>query len=149
MPDGNITPLLEGSLKGLTDYAIIFSKPPVDLPTYQAGISAYEAAIPATLDGSRAATAQKNKLRHAAVKLYTQNAHYVEANCNEDMATFLLSGFQPANTSKTPPPPLPLPTIVSVVQGPNSGQLKVKFGCDGKPSGFDVRFAPVPNGNAT
>ena len=27
--------------------------------------------------------------------MYEELAHYVESNCNDDMATFLLSGFQP------------------------------------------------------
>ena len=50
--------------------------------------------------------------------MYVELAHYVEANCNGDMATFLLSGFQPAATTKTPPQPLDQPSIVSVVHGP-------------------------------
>ena len=103
MADGNVTAVLDGSLKGLTDHATIFPKPPVDLATYEAAINAYKVAIPAALDGSRTAVAQKNKLRHAAVKIYAEMAHYVEANCNDDMATFLLFGFQPANTTKAPP----------------------------------------------
>src|SRR5438067_930586 len=117
MPDENIKPLLHGSLKGLSQDAAIFPKPPVELAAYQTAIDAYESAIPAALDGSKTAIAQKNRLRDAAIRMYVQLAHYVEANCNDDMATFLLSGFQAASTTKTPPQPLAQPTIVSVVQG--------------------------------
>jgi hypothetical protein len=149
MPDGNVTPLLDGSLKGLTAHADIFPQPPVDLKTYGAAITAYEAAIPVALDGSKTAVAQKNKLKLAAVKMYTQIAHYVEANCNEDMATFLLSGFTAANTTKTPPQPLALPSIASVTQGSNSGQLKVKIGPEKKALSYVMRYAPAPANGAT
>ena len=46
------------------------------------------------------AVAQKNKLLRAVVKMYVELAPYVESSCNEEMATFLLSGFQPASTTK-------------------------------------------------
>src|SRR5947209_3773072 len=63
-------------------------------------INEYKASIPAALDGSRTAVAQKDKLRSAVIKMYKQLAHYVEAACNEDMATFMLSGFQPKPDKK-------------------------------------------------
>jgi len=45
------------------------------LTAYGAAISAYEGSIPAALDGSKTAVALKNKLRHAAIKMYSQLAH--------------------------------------------------------------------------
>ena len=149
MTDGNITPLLDASSKGLTTNATVFPKPPVDLTAYQAAITAYEASIAAAVDGGKTAISQKKKLRHAVLKIYSELAHYVEANCNDDMTTFRLSGFQPAATTKTPPQPLPVPAIASVVQGPNSGQLKVKIAPVAKALSYDVRFAPLPAGGAT
>ena len=53
MPDGDLKPLLHGSLKGLSENATIFPRPPVELAAYKAAIEAYEAAIPAALDGSK------------------------------------------------------------------------------------------------
>src|SRR5207245_11806623 len=123
-----LKPTLHCSLKCLSDNAATFPKPPVELATYQAAINAYESAIPAALDGSKTAIAQKNRLRDAAIRMYIQLAHYVEANCNDDVATFLSSGFQAAPTTKTPPQPLDQPTIVSVVQGAVTGQLKIRIG---------------------
>ena len=147
MSDEQVKPLLNGSLKGLTDNATIFPKPPVDLAAYQAAITAFEAAIPAALDGSKTAIAQKNKLRNAAVHAYEQLAHYVEANCNNEMATFLLSGFQAAlPIAKTPPQPLDPPTIASVVQGPLTGQLKFKIGGVKKALSYQLRYGAVPSG---
>jgi hypothetical protein len=150
MPDGNVTPLLNASLQGLTLHADVFPKLPVDLPTYASGIKAYEDAIPVALDGSKTAIAHKNKQRNAAVKIYTELAHYVEANCNYDMATFLLSGFTAAApATRTPPQPLPTPSIASVVPGPLTGQQKVKIGSLKKAMSFDFRFAPPAAAGAT
>ena len=149
MPDGNITTLLNATLKGLTANATIFAKPPVDLATYQAAITAYVDAISTAVKGSKAQVSQKNKLRNAAVKMYTLNAHYVEAACNDDMTTFLLSGYQPAAITKVPPQPVAVPTIASVVQGPSSGQLKVKVSPVAKALSYDLRYAPLPANGAT
>ena len=93
--DGVLGPILDSSLKGLLASANIYSKAPLDLAAYGNLINEYKASIPAALDGSRTAVAQKDKLRSAVIKMYKQLAHYVEAACNEDMATFMLSGFQP------------------------------------------------------
>ena len=62
LPEGMIKDLLAGSLKGLTENARVFPKPPIELAAYQAAIDAYVAAIPAALDGSKTAVANKNKL---------------------------------------------------------------------------------------
>src|SRR5258708_21908233 len=70
--DGTVVPLLKASLNGLTIHAEIYSKLPVDLNTYGAGIKSYEDAIPLALDGSKTAIAHKNKQRNAAVKMYTE-----------------------------------------------------------------------------
>src|SRR3954469_15900347 len=93
MTDNIIVPLLKGSLKGLTANSNIFNKPPVDLAAYSAAIEAFEAAIPPAMDGGKTAIEQKNLLRKAVLQLYSLLAHYVETNCNDEMATFLLSGF--------------------------------------------------------
>ena len=124
MPDGDLKPLLHGSLKGLSENATIFPRPPVELAAYKAAIEAYEAAIPAALDGSKTAAAQKNSLREAAIGMYIQLAHYVEAACNEDMATFMLSGFQPKPDKKTATPPMS-DAIRKVETGPNTSEMSV------------------------
>ena len=144
--DAELVSLLNGSFEGLSKNAGIYSKPPIDVEAYQAGIRAYEGAIPAALDGSRTAIAQKNKLRDVVERMYVELAHYVEANCNNDMATFLLSGFQPATTTKASAQPLDQPTIVSVGEGPGTGRVKVKIGSVPKAIGYKLRYAAVPNG---
>src|SRR5438093_716842 len=44
-------------------------------------------------------------------RMYVEIAHYVQANCKDDLATFLSSGFVPASSTKTPPQPLDQPSI--------------------------------------
>src|SRR5205823_13000977 len=82
-------------------------------------------------------------------KMYTDLAHYVEANCNDDMATFLLSGFQAASTAKARAQPLTTPSIAYIVPGPVTGQQKVKVGGVPKALSYDFRFAPSPAADAT
>jgi hypothetical protein len=137
--------LPEGTIKGLTENAKVFSKPPIELAAYQAAIDAYDAAIPAALDGSKTAVANKNKLLETALGMYVELAHYVEANCNDDLATFLLSGFQPASSTKTPPQPLDQPSI-TLEPGPVTGQMKAKIGSVPKALSYHLHYAPVPSG---
>ena len=149
MADSNVTPLLDGSLKGLSAHPDLFPHLPADLATYEAGINAYKAAIPAALDGSRTAKVQKNKLRNAAIRLYELNAKYVEVTYHDDMASFLLSGYQAASTTKAAPAPLPPPVITSVVQGPNSGQLKAAIGSMPKAINFVLQYRTLPANGGT
>jgi len=149
LPDGNFRPLLDSSLKGLLANANIYSKPPVDLTSYGNGITAYENSIPAALDFSKTAKAQTEKLRVAVTKMYVELAYYVEANCNEDMATFMLSGFQAASTAKAPPQPIAQPTITSAAPASITGHMKVKVSPVDKAVSYTVRFAPVPPGAGT
>ena len=149
LPDGDVGHLLVSSLNGLTNNATIYSKPPINPAVYQGAITAYQGAVPVALDGSRTAIAHKNKLRAAATRMYVELAHYVEANCNDDMATFLLSGFLPVATTKAPPQPLDQPSILSQVHGPVSGQMKIRISPVPKALSYDVRYGAAPSGGGT
>jgi hypothetical protein len=148
MTDGIVLPLLKSSLKGLSANSAIFNKPPVDLATYSTGIDSYEASIPPALDGSKTAVEQKKKLRAAVLKMYSLLARYVETNCNDDMATFLLSGFhsKPTGTKVAAPPVSE--TIRKLEQGANSGQISVKLMKNRAAASYELRWAPVPPGGA-
>src|SRR3954468_7326318 len=109
LPDGAVIPQLKSVLNGLRDHATVYPNPPVDPVRYEAAITAYEDSIPGALDRGRTAVAQRNRLRETAKRMYAELAHYVESHCNDDLATFLLSGFQPVSFSKTPPQALDQP----------------------------------------
>src|SRR5919108_6058427 len=87
-------------------------------------------------------------LRDAAIRMYVELAHYVEANCNDDLATFLLSGFVPVATTKTPPRPLELPSFISVVHGVVTGQMKLRIRPVPKGLHYNVRCGAAPAGGA-
>lgn len=143
MTDGVLGQILDATLKGLTANAAAYPKPPIDLTTYGNSISAYESAIPAALDGSKTAKAQKNKLKTAAIKQYEQQGKYVEAACNDDMATFLLSGFQPKTTTRSNTPPASN-SIRKLERSPSSGEIDATLMRVTTAASYELRFAPVP-----
>src|SRR5215831_7629656 len=104
-----------------------YPNPPVDMATFKTAIDNLSAAIADALDGGKKATSVKNKLREAAIKIATQLGHYVEANCNDDLATFNSSGFVAVSQVRTPAAPLPPASISKLSNGSTSGQLVVKI----------------------
>jgi hypothetical protein len=132
-------------LTGLTGNAH-FPTPPVDLAALKTAIDTFTAGIAEALDGSMKAIAKKNKDRAALTKMLKQLAVYVEANCNDDLAIFTTSGFQPASTTRTPPQPLTQPIVKKLEHGSNSGQLIARIAAIAKAKSYDVRHAPLANG---
>ena len=57
--------------------------------------------------------------------MYVLLGHYVEATCNDDLATFNTSGFTAASNTRTAPQPLAQAKFSSIDRGPNSGQAVV------------------------
>jgi hypothetical protein len=149
LSDGDLGHLLVNSLNGLTTNAAIFSKLPVDPVIYKDTINDFLAAVPVALDGSKTAIVRKNKLRERAIRIYEELAHYVEANCNDDMETFLLSGFLPTAKAAAALQPLEQVSIASAVHGSLPGQMKIRFNRVPRAAGYDVRFAAVPTGGGT
>jgi hypothetical protein len=86
------------------------------------------------------------KLRSAAEKMYVELAHHVEANCNDDMQTFLLSGFQPKSSTKTPSQPPDVPSFSSVTPGPGTGEMKAKVKKEPRAVSYVMRRGQVPPG---
>ena len=94
--------VLDGVYTAKEDYA----NPPVDQATLKTQIDALSAGITAALDGGKKAVAHLEHLKEVVIKSLGQLGHYVEANCKDDMPTFLKSGFQPISTTRTPATPL-------------------------------------------
>src|SRR5436309_3367059 len=97
--------------------------PPVEPAALKTAIDAFLAASADALD-SKKAKAERDKHRVALIRMLRQIGHYVEANCNDDLATLLSSGFEPRAAAPTAPQPLPSAGILKVDQG-NSGQLLI------------------------
>jgi len=83
-----------------------FSSPPVDMPIFKKGIDTFTVLVTDAEDGGKKAIAAKNKQREVMIKMVTQLGHYVEAACNDDLATFKTSGFVAVSSTRTPPQPL-------------------------------------------
>jgi hypothetical protein len=69
--------------------------PPIDQKTFKDQLDRFSASSIAAEDGGKKAIAQCKKDREALVRMIDQLGHHVEANCKDDMATFLASGFTP------------------------------------------------------
>src|SRR5215813_2468769 len=74
---------------------------PFDLPTLLAANQALSTANSAALDGGRKAVALRNHCKEVVVKILDQLAHYVQANCKDDMTIFLSSGFHAQSSTRT------------------------------------------------
>src|ERR1019366_10429322 len=83
-----------------------FPTPPVALPIFRQALDSFSALIVDAEDGGKKSISAKNKQRAAVIKMYVQLGHYVEAACNDDLATFTTSGFTAAPTTRTATQPL-------------------------------------------
>jgi hypothetical protein len=129
-----------------------FPSPPVTVPTkavLDAANSAFGLAIAAANAGGPAQTADKNNKRAALTALLRELAAYVQANCNNDPAAVLSTGFQVAKTGHAPAPALQsVPVIRSITNG-TTGQLIIHMPAVPNSHGYDVRCTPVGPGGAT
>ena len=119
-----------------------FPVPPVDLPTYKAGIDQYSALIIDAEDGGKRAISAMHKQRIVVIRMYTALGHYAEMACNDDLAAFNTSGFKqvPART-KTAPQPLTEAKFSWIDRGSNSGDVVVQPDKLTGAVAFDVRYA--------
>jgi len=133
--------VLDGVYTAKEDYA----NPPVDQATLKTQIDALSAGITAALDGGKKAVTAREHLKEVVIKSLSQLGHYVEANCKDDMATFLKSGFQPISTTRTPAAPLS-ESIRKIAPGNNSGQMEVTLVSQQDALSYQLRWAPVGPG---
>src|ERR1051326_893459 len=115
--------------------------PPVPLPTFRQALDSFSTLIVDAEDGGKRAVSAKNKQRAAVIRMYETLGHYVEATCNDDLATFNTSGFTAASTTRTAPQPLAPAKFSSINRGPNSGQAVVKVESQTGAIAYDVQYA--------
>ncbi len=113
--------------------------PPINEATFKAQLDRFSASTIAAADGSRKAIAQSKKERQLLLRMIRQLGHYVEANCKDDMATFLSSGFKPIQRKGTKQP-VATPHILGVANG-STGQMIVRSKSSGNAYSFQVRYA--------
>ena len=122
--------------------------PPVDQAALHTAVDDLNGSIAAlqAQGGGIAATSLKNKKREVLNGLLRKLAHYVQANCNDDVQIVLNSGFQAKTTSvhsQTPPEKV---QIVSVDNG-HTTQLVAKVKKVPRAKAYEVRIAAVGAGN--
>ena len=121
--------------------------PPVDPPTLQAANNALAAANSAAANGGKKELEQQKKDKEAVVRILVQLAHWAEANCKDDMTTFLSSGFQAASTAKAKTPPVS-EAIRKIAFGPVSGAVVLTLVKFKGAASYEVRWASVAPGTA-
>ena len=87
--------MADAVITGLTNNPA-FPAPTVDLKAVQAAADDLNAALAAQAHGGTAATAEKNNKQEALIAILRKLKHYVEDNCENDLAVLLSSGFQAA-----------------------------------------------------
>jgi len=122
-----------------------FPNPPVDLAVLKATVDRLSALMAEALDGSKKVIAEKNKQRKTAIQMLRLLGRYVEVTCQEDMATFQTSGFQPASTMKVVRLPLS-EKIRKIEHGANSGQIAVWLQAFRDAASYEFRYAPAGSG---
>jgi hypothetical protein len=112
-------------LQSLKDNADQYKNPSPPLATVQTSLDNLTAAQIA-LPADQAATALRNKCLQIHLANMRLLALYVQANCNNDLNTFLLSGFPVQKTTRTPVGVPATPQNLILTQGPRSGELLLK-----------------------
>ena len=121
-----------------------YPSPPVTQGPLQTALDNFTAAIAAQAQGGTAATAQKSNMRDALIALLRQLAGYVQANCGNNLATLLTSGFDAVRTNRAQTPLEP-PSIREITNG-NSGQLLVRVGPIKNAKCYELRYATIAPG---
>ena len=91
--------------------------------------------------------AQRNALGETLQTTLRNLAHYVEANCNDEVTTFLSSGFQAVPTGRTKPQPV-TESIRKIAPGPTTSQLVVTLVKVSDAVSYELRWAPLASGGS-
>jgi len=131
-------------ITGLTNNPA-FPAPTVDLNAVHAAADDLKAAVAAQVHGGTAATAEKKNKQEALIKILRRLKHYVEDNCENDLAILLSSGFQAAAATRDRSP-LANPSILGIDRG-KSDELMLKVTPIARAKCYEVRSAVVSAGN--
>src|ERR1051326_1157173 len=132
-------------LKGLYGDPDDFGKPPIEQAVFKSNLDLLSTKITAALDGGKQAIADRDHQTVVVIKMMHQLAHHAEANCKDDVATFIKSGFSAVSTVKAKKQPLSQ-FIRNIVQGPLAGQVLVTVIAVAGASSYELRAAPLGPG---
>jgi hypothetical protein len=103
-----------------------FTTPTPTLAQLQTALTDFEIALAKAKTGSELEKAIKNDKREVLIDLLHALGNYVVFTANGDRTKAVSSGFSIAK-EKTPLPPISKPENLQVTEGPNTGELNVKF----------------------
>lgn len=103
-----------------------FPTPTPTLAALQTALSDFEIALAKAKTGSELEKAIKNDKREALTDLLHSLGNYVLFTANGDRTAAVSSGFGIAK-DPTPQPPITKPENVRLAEGPNAGELNVRF----------------------
>ena len=118
---------------------------PVDMANVKSATDLLFAKIAAAAEGGKTAISDKKRQKEVVVRLLIQLAQYAEANCKDDMTTFLSFGFTPAASTRAKAAPAS-ESIRKIEPGPNSGEMLITLMRFLGAVSYLVQFAPVVNG---
>lgn len=147
LSDAELLKRLQAILDSMTNNPA-FPSPPVDMPTFKAGIDSLNTLVTNAIDGGKKTISAKRKQREAVIKMATQLGHYVEAASNNDLAVFNTSGFTAVSNTRIPPQPLQPVAIQWLDRGANTGQILVKLTSQTGAVSYELRYAVLPSGGA-
>ena len=119
-----------------------FTTPKPTLAVIQGLITLYAAALLLSIDGNKAATANKNAARANLEDSLSSLANYVNLSAANDLVILESSGF---NLSKIPTPVGILEAPVLLIHfGNNPGEVSYELSPEPKASNFIILYSPLP-----
>ena len=146
MPDSDLVARAVAVNNGMTGNQN-FPAPPVELPSFKTNINKFSELIAESLDGSKRIIAAKKQQREVIIQMLRLLARYVEFHCNDDIATFKSSGFEPLSTIRSPRNQLSQ-NIRRIDHGPISGQLVFRLKAVPKALSYELRYGRAVNVNS-
>jgi hypothetical protein len=117
------------------------------LATFKTQIDLLSDQAAAALDGGKKAIAERNHQAKVVIRMLRQLGHYVEANCNDNLQTFLKSGFEAAPGTRTPSQALSQ-FIRRIDPGKISGQFMVVLAAILGAVSYELKWGAVGAGGA-
>jgi len=118
---------------------------PVDTATLKSATDLLSARIAAAAEGGKTVIAERNHQKEVVARLLIQFAQYAEANCKDDMPTFLSFGFTPAASTRAKTVPVS-ESFRKIEPGPNSGEMLLTLMKVPGALSYIVQFASLING---